>query len=73
MTIVATSDAAYRRLLGRFIGFYAETLLNPHWGEIVTPRPGRRLDIRMAFQGLDQDRADCTLAALPAMGGGRRQ
>jgi FAD/FMN-containing dehydrogenase len=57
MTIVAASDAAYRRLLGRFIGFYAETLLNPHWGEIVTPRPGRRLDIRMAFQGLDQDRA----------------
>jgi hypothetical protein len=56
-TIHAASDAALRRLLGRFIGFYADNLFNPHWGEIVTLRPGNRVDIRMAFQGLDQHQA----------------
>ncbi len=56
-TVVATSDAAYRRLLGRFIAFYAADLMNPEWGEIVTLRPGRQLDIRMACQGVAQDRA----------------
>ena len=57
-TIQATSDAAFRRLIGRFVGFYADNLLNPHWGEIATIRPGNRLDIRMEFQGIDQARAE---------------
>jgi FAD/FMN-containing dehydrogenase len=56
-TIAAADDAAFRRLVGRFIGFYAAALFNPHWGEIVTLRPGNRLEIRMEFQGLDQDEA----------------
>src|SRR4029077_19589033 len=34
--IKANSDAAYRRLIARFVAFYADSLLNPHWGEIVT-------------------------------------
>jgi FAD/FMN-containing dehydrogenase len=57
-TIQASSDAAFRRLVGRFVDFYADSLFNPHWGEIVNLRPGNRLEIRMAFQGLDQQQAE---------------
>jgi hypothetical protein len=56
-TIHAFSDTAFRRLIGQLIDFYADNLLNPHWGEIVTLRLGNRLEIRMAFQGLDQQQA----------------
>ena len=56
-TIHAFSDAAFRRLIGQFIDFYADNLFNPHWGEIVTLRLGNRLEIRMVFQGLDQQQA----------------
>ena len=34
-TIKASSDAAFRRLIGRFVGFYADNLFNPHWGEQI--------------------------------------
>ena len=53
-SIRAQSDAACRRLLGRFIAFYAEALFNPHWGELATLRPDNRLQISMNFQGLDK-------------------
>ena len=53
-TVRATSDAAFRRLIGRIVGFYAERLLNPHWGEQLVFRPDNVLEIAMAFQGLDQ-------------------
>jgi hypothetical protein len=56
-TIHAFSDTAFRRLIGRFIDFYADNLFTPHWGEIVTLRLGNRLEIRMVFQGLDQQQA----------------
>jgi hypothetical protein len=49
----AMSDAAFRALIGHFIDFYAGSLMNPHWGEIVNIRGGRRLEISMASQGLD--------------------
>jgi FAD/FMN-containing dehydrogenase len=58
MTIQAASDAAFHRLLGRFVEFYAKNLFDPHWGEIVNVRPRNRLDIQMAFQGLDQQQVD---------------
>jgi FAD/FMN-containing dehydrogenase len=57
-TIHAFSEGAFRRLIGRFIDFYADTLLNPQWGETVTIRPGDNLDIRMVFQGLDRRQAE---------------
>ncbi len=57
-TIKATSDAAFRRLIGRIIGFYAEALFNPHWGEQIAFRPDNVLAIRMVFQGLDQQQAE---------------
>jgi FAD/FMN-containing dehydrogenase len=56
-TVRATSDAAFRRLVGEFVAFYADNLFNAHWGEIVTLRPGNRMDIRMGFQGLQQEQA----------------
>lgn len=71
--IEASSDAAFRRLVGAFIAFYGDRLHNPHWGEIVTLRPGRRMEIRMAFQGLEQRQAEAVwqnffaeVAATPA-------
>ena len=53
-TIRAQSDDAYHRLLTRFVAFYASSLCNPHWGEIVRAVPGNRLEIGMNFQGLDK-------------------
>jgi FAD/FMN-containing dehydrogenase len=57
MTVEATSDAAYRRLIGRVVDFYAESLFNPHWGEQIAFRRGNVLAIAMVFQGLDQQEA----------------
>jgi hypothetical protein len=34
-TIKATSDDAYRRLIGKTVEFYAEALFNSHWGEQI--------------------------------------
>src|SRR6516225_1258346 len=53
----ARSDEAYRRLLARFIDFYATSLWNPHWGERATARPDNLLQIQMVFQDLTQDEA----------------
>src|SRR5215471_5858480 len=55
--IRAASDAAYRRLIAQFIDFYADHLLGPHWGDIVTLRRDNTLTIRMTFQGLDRRQA----------------
>jgi FAD/FMN-containing dehydrogenase len=57
LTIKAASDAAFRRLVGRFIGFYSDSLFNPHWGESVTFRPANTLAVTMVSQGLDQRQA----------------
>jgi FAD/FMN-containing dehydrogenase len=57
-TVKAASDAAFRRLISHVVGFYSETLLNPHWGEQIVLRPGNVLAIAMVFQGLDQQQAE---------------
>jgi len=56
--IRASSDAAFRRLIGQFVEFYADALSNRHWGESVTFRPDNAIDIHMVFQGLDQRQAE---------------
>ena len=38
-TIKAKSDAAFQQLIARFIGFYHDSLFNPHWGESVKIKP----------------------------------
>lgn len=58
LTIKAASDAAFRRLIGRFVSFYSESLFNPHWGESVAFRPSNILAVTMVSQGLDQRQAE---------------
>jgi FAD/FMN-containing dehydrogenase len=52
-TIRAQSDAAFRKLLARFVEFYAENLFNPHWGEQVAIDTDNTLTLKMVCQGLD--------------------
>jgi FAD/FMN-containing dehydrogenase len=56
-TIKASSDAAFRRLIGMFIGFYGDSLFNRHWGEQASVAPDNTLKIAMVFQGLNQQQA----------------
>ena len=51
-TVQAHSDVAFRDLIGEFIDFYRNHLLNPHWGETVSFRGDNELSIGMVFQGL---------------------
>ena len=39
LTVKATSDAAFQRLIGRIVSFYAEALFNPNWGERLASVP----------------------------------
>ena len=57
-TVEAGSDAAFRQLIERTVGFYAERLFNPHWGEQIAVRPDNVLSIAMVFQGLDKAAAE---------------
>ncbi len=41
-SVQASSDAAFRRLVGRFVAFYADSLFNRHWGESVVFGPDNR-------------------------------
>lgn len=63
MTIRATSDAAFRRLVGAVIDLYADRLFNPHWGEQIRIRPGNQLQISMVFQGLERSEAQALWAS----------
>ncbi len=67
-TIRAASDAAFRRLLARLIGFYREQLFNPHWGEQLVFGRGNIVRIAMVFQGLDRRQRGARLAAVPRLG-----
>lgn len=57
VTIQAGSDIAYRRLIAKFVSFYADSLFNPHWGEQASLSRRNRLYIKMVFQGLSQQQA----------------
>jgi hypothetical protein len=57
VTIKASSPEAFRHLTGRFVAFYAHSLLNEHWGETVSLRPDGTLRIAMLFQDLSRDEA----------------
>jgi FAD/FMN-containing dehydrogenase len=57
-SIRASSDAAFRRLIARFVAFYGDRLFNPHWGEQAAFRPDNTLDIAMLFQGIDKSGAE---------------
>jgi FAD/FMN-containing dehydrogenase len=55
--VTASSDAAFRRLLSRFIAFYREHLFNQHWGEQVHIHPSNALDVNMVSYGLSTEEA----------------
>jgi FAD/FMN-containing dehydrogenase len=59
-TVQATSDAAFRDLIGQALAFYRDTLMNPHWGEQLRLHTDRTLEISMVFQGLSQEEAERT-------------
>ncbi|TAJ85853.1 FAD-binding oxidoreductase [Reyranella sp.] len=55
--VKANSDAAFRRLIDRFMTFYRESLFNLRWGEQVRFRRDNTMAISMVFEGLDRDAA----------------
>ena len=58
MKIKAQSDAAFARLIARFVSFYHSSLFNSHWGEQVKLGPDNTLEVSMASQGLDRAQLD---------------
>jgi FAD/FMN-containing dehydrogenase len=55
--IQATSEAAFRALLTRFVAFFAEHLANAHWGEQIHVGSDNVLEISMVQQGLSREEA----------------
>lgn len=55
-TIQATSEAAFKRLIDRFVVFCRESLINPNWGETVHFHPSLTLAVSMVCQGLTRER-----------------
>jgi FAD/FMN-containing dehydrogenase len=55
--IQAASDEDFRRLLARFVEFYAEQLLNAHWGETVRVSRDNTLQLSMVCQGISSESA----------------
>ena len=50
--IKANSDEAYRKLIARFVSFYREALLNPHWGEQAILDSDSTLKLSLVMQGM---------------------
>lgn len=63
-TIKASSDAAYRALIGQLVSFYKSQLFNPHWGEQISFNTDNTVNVSMVFQGLRQQQARQTWAPL---------
>jgi hypothetical protein len=55
--IKAQSDAAFARLIARFVDFYRESLFNPHWGEQIVLGSDNTFEISMVSQDLDREQA----------------
>jgi FAD/FMN-containing dehydrogenase len=58
VTIKAASDAAFRRLVGRFVSFYSDSLFDAHWGESIAFGADNTFAVTMVFQGMDQAQAE---------------
>ncbi len=63
-TIKARSDDTFRALIARFVAFYADNLLNPHWGEQVHVGSDNSLTFSMVSQGVDTAQSQTTWAPL---------
>jgi hypothetical protein len=58
VTVKATSEAAFHRLIEAMLRFYSEALFNPHWGEQIALRPSNVMTISMISQGLSKPEAE---------------
>ena len=56
-TVRASSPQAFRRLIGQMVDFYADSLMNPHWGEQVRFGGSNVMKVSMVFQGLERSQA----------------
>ncbi|MDY6995989.1 MAG: FAD-binding protein [Actinomycetota bacterium] len=56
-TITATSDEAFRDLLGRFVRFFPEALIDGSWGEQIAVRPDNSLSMSMVWLDLTEEQA----------------
>ena len=56
-TVKATSDAAFRKLIGLTLDFCAKVLVGPNWGEQIRLRRDNALQVSMVFQGLTRGAA----------------
>ena len=57
VTVKASSDAAYRQLIRRFVDLYGDRLFNSRWGETVGFGPRNMFRSSMVFHGLDRNAA----------------
>ena len=60
-TIKASSDAAFRQLVERFLEHYSRELFNPHWGEQASVKSSNELKLTMVSAGLDPQATDAAL------------
>src|SRR3984885_13872902 len=57
LTVKASSDDAYRRLIRQFVGFYRDALFNDHWGEQAHFSPDNKLEISMVHLDLETEQS----------------
>jgi FAD/FMN-containing dehydrogenase len=55
--IKAHSNDAFHKLIAHFLGFYADSLFNSHWGEQASIGADNSLKLSMVCQGLDNQQA----------------
>jgi FAD/FMN-containing dehydrogenase len=54
LRIDAPADDDFRRLVQRFVDFYAEKLFNPHWGEQAEVTGRNQLNVTMVCHGMTE-------------------
>jgi hypothetical protein len=57
LTVKATTDAAFRKVIGLLLDFCAGALVDPHWGEQLRFRRDNAVQVAMVFQGLSRSEA----------------
>lgn len=70
-TVKAMSGLAFRELIRKFVGFYAERLMSPHWGGSVNFQRNGTLSVAMLSYGLDRTQGR-RLGSRFSMGSSRR-
>jgi FAD/FMN-containing dehydrogenase len=55
--VKASSDDAFRGLIGRLVDLYADRLFNPTWGETISLQDGNTVKVQMLFHSLTEEQA----------------